>query len=84
MTGNELLEVLMHPTLKSTIGLLVAAVVLFALSYSGQPYGPWTSGPSLLGIIGWVGFWICLLLLIVSGLRMLIARIRHHDSPSKD
>jgi protein-S-isoprenylcysteine O-methyltransferase Ste14 len=72
----------MHPTRKSTLALLVIGVVLFFLSASGQPDTYWASGPSWLGAIGWYGFMICALLLIVSGLLMLVSSIRHRGQPS--
>jgi hypothetical protein len=70
-------EVLVHPTRKSTLVLLVAAVVLFVLSASGQPDTYWASGPSWIGNIGWFGFMGCALLLIVSGLYALVSSVRH-------
>lgn len=73
----------MRPTRKSTLTLLVAGVILFVLSASGQADGPWTSGPSWLGSIGWFGFLICALLLIVSGLYTLVSAIRHRDRLSR-
>jgi len=72
----------MRPTLKSMLVLLVAGVVLFFLSASGQPDSYWQSGPSWLGWIGWIGFLICLLLLVVSGAYLLVSRIRHREQPS--
>jgi len=54
---------------------------LFVLSESGQANGFWTSGPSWLGTIGWFGFLICVLLLVVSGLYALFLRIRKPRSP---
>jgi protein-S-isoprenylcysteine O-methyltransferase Ste14 len=75
--GAAVLEVLMHPTRRSTLALLVAAVVLFVLSASGQPDTYWASGPSWLGLIGWLGFVGCALLLMVMGLVAAASRIRH-------
>lgn len=72
----------MHPTRKSTLVLLVAGVILFVLSASGQPDTYWASGPELIGTIGWFGFMVCALLLIVSGLYALVSSIRHRDQPS--
>ena len=72
----------MRPTLKSMIALFVAGAVLFVLSASGQPGQFWESGPSWLGTIGWIGFLICLLLLVVSGLYLAVSRIRHRGQPS--
>ena len=72
----------MRPTRKSTLGLFVAAVVLFVLSASGQPDTYWASGPSWIGAIGWFGFMGCALLLIVSGLYAVVASIRHRGQPS--
>jgi len=72
----------MHPTLKSTITLIVAAIVLFVLSASGQAGRYWESGPGWLGWLGWIGGLLCVLLLIVSGLYWVISRIRHRDRPS--
>jgi hypothetical protein len=67
----------MHPTRKSTLVLFLAGAVLFVLSASGQPGTYWASGPSWIGIIGWFGFLICALLLIVSGLYALFSTIRN-------
>ena len=72
----------MHPTRASTLVLLVVGVVLFFLSASGQPDSYWASGPSWLGAIGWFGFLICALLLIVSGLWALVSWIRHRGEPA--
>ena len=72
----------MRPTLKSTIALFVAGAVLFVLSASGQSNSFWKSGPSWLGQIGWIGFLICLLLLIVSGVYWVVSRMRHRSQPS--
>jgi predicted transporter len=73
------LEVVMRPTRKSTLVLLVAAVVLFLLSASGQADTYWASGPSWVGMIGWFGFLISALLLIVSGLFAAVSWMRHRD-----
>ncbi len=67
----------MHPTRKSTLALLVAAVVLFVLSASGQPDTYWASGPSWIGGIGWYGFIACALLLMVSGLYAVVSSVRN-------
>jgi|BarGraNGADG00211_3_1021988.scaffolds.fasta_scaffold19715_1 drug/metabolite transporter (DMT)-like permease len=72
----------MRPTRKSTLTLFVAGVVLLVLSASGQPNQFWESGPSWLGLIGWIGFLICLLLLVVSGVYWVVSRIRQRDRPS--
>lgn len=69
----------MHPTRTSTLVLLVAAVVLFVLSASGQADSYWASGPSWIGTIGWFGFLICALLLIVSGLFAAVSWMRHRN-----
>ena len=69
----------MQPTRRSTLVLLVAGAILFVLSASGQPYGPWTAGPSWIGLVGWFGFLICTLLLIASGLYAAVSSIRHRD-----
>jgi hypothetical protein len=85
MAHHRFQKVLVHPTIKSTLALFVAAAVLFVLSASGQANGlafDWQSGPSWLGAVGWFGFLICLLLLIVSGLYMVISRVRRHGRPS--
>jgi hypothetical protein len=37
-------EVLVHPTIKSMLALIVAGAVLFVLSASGQTNGFWQSG----------------------------------------
>ena len=72
----------MRPTLKSTIVLFVAGAVLFVLSASGQSNSFWKSGPSWLGQIGWIGFLICLLGLIVSGAYWVVSRMRRRSQPS--
>lgn len=72
----------MHPTRKSTLVLLGAAVALFFLSASGQPDTFWSSGPSWIGAIGWFGFLICALLLIVSGVVALVSWARHRGQPA--
>jgi len=69
----------MHPTRKSTLVLLVAGVVLAVLSASGQADTYWASGPSWIGTIGWFGFLVCTLLLIVSGLYAAVSWMRHRD-----
>jgi hypothetical protein len=75
-------EVLMHPTLKSTLELVVVAVVLFVLSASGPDSRFWASGPMWLGYIGWFGFLISVLLIVAAGLYMVVLRVRHRDRPS--
>lgn len=72
----------MHPTRRSTLALLAAAVVLFILSASGQPDTYWAGGPELIGIIGWFGFLACVLLLFVSGLITLVSSIRRRGRPA--
>jgi len=71
----------MHPTRTSTLVLVVAGVVLFVMSESGQTSGFWASGPSWLGTIGWFGFLICVLLLVVSALYAVFSRMRKPRSP---
>ena len=71
----------MHPTLKSTLVLLGAAIGLFLLSASGQDGSYWQSGPEWLGSIGWIGFLVSVLLLIVSGVFALVLWMRHRDQP---
>ncbi len=67
----------MHPTRTSTLALVVAGVILFVLSASGQPDTYWSSGPSWLGDIGWYGFMVCVLLLLVSGLYAIVSLVRN-------
>ena len=69
----------MHPTLRSTLALVVAAVVFFVLSASGQDNQSWARGPMWLGYVGWFGF---LILVIVLRLYMVVSRLRHRDRPS--
>jgi uncharacterized membrane protein YhaH (DUF805 family) len=64
---------------KLAIALVVAGAVLFALGGIGQDDGYWKDGPGWLGAIGWFGFLICLLLLIVTGVAALVSRLRRHD-----
>jgi hypothetical protein len=72
----------MHPTRKSTLVLFVAAVVLGFLSASGQADTFWASGPSWLGTIGWFGFLVSALLLIVSAVYAVVSTIRHRGDLS--
>ena len=71
----------MHPNWKSTIGLFVAAVALFLVSASGQSGTYWENGPHWLGAIGWFGFLISVLLLVVSGVIAIVSRVRHRHQP---
>ena len=71
----------MHPTLKSTLVLLVAAVGLFLLSASGQDNSFWQSGPEWLGSIGWIGFLLSVVLLTVSGVYALVCGCGTATSP---
>ena len=71
----------MRPTKKSTLTLFVAGVVLFAMSGIGQPEGYLKSAPSWIGDIGWFGWLICALLLIVSALYWAVSRMRNRDEP---
>jgi hypothetical protein len=67
-----------RPTLKSTLILVGAGIVLFFVSPIGQGAGRspyWADGPSWLGAIGWFGLMAVVLLLIVSGFWAAIARI---------
>ncbi|MGB8651741.1 MAG: hypothetical protein WCD35_13895 [Mycobacteriales bacterium] len=64
-------------TRKNVLVLVVAGALLFLLSGIGQDSGYWKSGPSWLGAIGWFGFLICLLLLVVAGVMALTERLRH-------
>ena len=64
---------------KIALLLVAAGVVLFVLSASGQDNGFWEDGPSWLGAIGWFGFLICLLLLIVTGVVAVARRLRGRD-----
>lgn len=71
----------MHPTWKSTLTLFVAGIVLLAMSGIGQPAGYLKDAPSWIGDIGWFGWLICALLLIVSGVYWVVLRMRHRDQP---
>jgi hypothetical protein len=71
----------MRPTRKTTLTLFVAGVVLFAMSGVGQPEGYLKSAPSWIGDVGWFGWLICALLLIVSGVYWVVLRMRHSDQP---
>jgi hypothetical protein len=71
----------MRPTWKSTLTLFVAGVLLLAISGIGQPGGYLKSAPSWIGDIGWFGWLICALLLIVSGVYWVVSRMRHRDLP---
>lgn len=56
------------PLGRSAITLVVLGAVLFLISSSGQHNGgPLSDGPEWLGGLGWFGFLICLLLLLVVG-----------------
>jgi len=71
----------MRPTLKSTIALFVAGAVFFVLSASGQPNSLWKTGPSWLG---WLGFLICVPLLVVLAVWAIVSRIRHRELPAQN
>ena len=57
--------------------LLIAGAVLFALGPVGQDDGYWKSGPGWIGAIGWFGFLLCALGLVVTGLVAVVAHFRH-------
>jgi len=62
------------------LALIGVGAVLVAISGIGQDSGYWKSGPSWLGAIGWFGFLICLLLLVVTGVSAAVSTMRsHHD-----
>jgi hypothetical protein len=61
------------------LALVVAGAVLFALGPIGQDDGYWKSGPGWLGAIGWFGFLLCALALVVTGIVAAVGHFRHHD-----
>jgi uncharacterized membrane protein len=56
------------PLRRAALVLLIAAVVLLPTGTVGQgDGGPWPDGPGVIGAIGWYGFLLCVLLLLVVG-----------------
>jgi|HubBroStandDraft_4_1064222.scaffolds.fasta_scaffold289745_1 drug/metabolite transporter (DMT)-like permease len=64
-----------HP-LRSLGGVAVIAAVLFLLSSSGNS-SFWKNGPGWLGSVGWFGFLLAVLGLIVLAVYLSVARLRH-------
>lgn len=76
LSGNQKEELMPRSLGKTALLLVAAGAVLFLLSASGQDNTFWKDGPGWLGAIGWFGFLICVLLLIVTGVVALARRVR--------
>jgi hypothetical protein len=63
-----------HP-FRSLGGVLVAAVVFFLLSASGQNDTFWENGPTWLGSIAWVCFGISLLVFIALAIYLAVVKL---------
>ena len=56
------------PLSRAAIAVVVLGAVLFMLGSVGQEEGGlWPDGPAWIGAVGWFGFLICLLALLVIG-----------------
>jgi hypothetical protein len=69
-----------HPG-RVLLGLFAAMVVLFLLSASGQDDAFWKTGPGWLGAIGWFGFLLATLTMIVTLVYLGVRGLRHRRSP---
>ena len=68
---------MLRPTGKKLIILLVLTLFMFAITPIGYPTGYFTSAPSWIGEVGWLGSMIGSLLVIVTGVYFVVARMRH-------
>lgn len=56
------------PLSRAAVAVVLLGAVLFMLGSVGQEDGGlWPDGPAWIGAIGWFGFLICLLVLLVLG-----------------
>jgi hypothetical protein len=56
------------PLGRAALVVLLAGAILLSISSVGQGNGwLWEDGPGWIGAVGWFGFWLCLLLLVVIG-----------------
>jgi hypothetical protein len=70
------------PLGRSALIVFLVGAVLFPLGMVGQEEGGlWPDGPGWIGAIGWFGFLICLLLLLVLGV-VALARTVMRRSPA--
>src|SRR5436305_1209432 len=69
-----------HPG-RVLLGLFAAMVVLFLLSASGQEDAFWKNGPGWLGAIGWFGFLLTTLAMIVTLVYLGVRTVRQRRSP---
>lgn len=69
-----------HPG-RVLLGLFAAMVALFLLSASGQEDAFWKNGPGWLGAIGWFGFLLTTLAMIVTLVYLGVRNLRRRRSP---
>ena len=69
-----------HPG-RVLLALFAAMVGLFLLSASGQEDAFWKNGPGWLGAIGWFGFLLTTLVMIVTLVYLAVRSLRHRRSP---
>lgn len=69
-----------HPG-RILLGLFAAMVALFLLSASGQENAFWKNGPGWLGAIGWFGFLLTTLTMIVTLVYLGLRSMRRRSSP---
>jgi hypothetical protein len=70
------------PRGRSALIVFVVGAVLFPLGLVGQGEGGlWPDGPEWIGAIGWFGFLLCLLVLLVLGV-VALARTVMRRSPA--
>jgi hypothetical protein len=73
--STEVIMIKNHPY-RTLSALATLTVILFLLSASGQPGTFWSDGPEWLGALGWFGFGLGLLGLLILCVYLGIARLR--------
>jgi hypothetical protein len=67
------------PLGRAAIIAFVAGAILFPLGMVGQGDGGlWENGPQWIGAVGWFGFLLCLLLLLVIGVAVVARTVMSH------
>jgi hypothetical protein len=71
------------PLGRAALVVLVSGAILLPLGMVGQGDGGlWEDGPGWIGAVGWFGFLLCLLLLVVIGV-VALARTTKSRRPAK-